>query len=377
MFKEKTILVTVNTTWNIYNFRLGLINKLKEYGYRVVVLTPTDYYVKYLKIKKIEFQHISINPKGVNPIEDLILFKNYFFAIKKIQPDIVLSYTIKPNIYASIACKFLKIPVVNNVSGLGTLFIKRSIFSRIAMLLYRFAFNNSSWLFFQNEFDKNLFVKLRLVHEQRTSVLYGSGVDLERFNCIRQTNLGLRFLFVGRLIGDKGIREFIEAANKLSKTNPLLEFLIVGEIGYRNRTSIPRAQLEKWLKNPQIKFLGKQDDMEQVYRSVDIIVLPSYREGLSKSLIEASAMRLPIITTNVPGCKEVVEEGRNGFLCKVKEANDLLEKMDKMIQLTEKQRLDMGNYSREKAEKEFDEKIVIKEYINKINDILGGNYGLS
>jgi glycosyltransferase involved in cell wall biosynthesis len=365
------ILITINTTWNIYNFRLGLLKNIQKNGNKTIALSPADEYVNKLLEEQVEFQHISINSKGINPVEDLILIKNYISALKKIKPDVVLSYTIKPNIYASIACRFLNIPIINNVSGLGTLFIKKSLASHIAQLLYRFAFRKSSWVFFQNETDKNVLLSKKLVSPLKTSVLPGSGVNISYFKTKRTSNKGNKFLFVGRLLGDKGIREFIQAANRLSNEFSSLEFLLVGELGYNNPTAISEQELNGWLKNPGIKYLGKTDDMKSIYEQADIMVLPSYREGLSKSLIEAAAMKLPIIATNVPGCREVVDEGKNGFLCNVKNADDLYNKMKTMVSLTEQERLDMGNYSRKKAEKEFDEKIVIQRYLEKIEEITG------
>jgi len=365
------IAITINTTWNIYNFRLGLLKEIQKKGNKIIALSPTDTYVNNLEKEKIEFQPIVINSKGINPLEDFILIKNYFSALKKIKPDIVLSYTIKPNIYASIACRFLKIPVINNVSGLGTLFIKKSLASYIAQILYRFAFRKSSWVFFQNETDKNVFLDKNLVSSLKSSILPGSGVNTGHFKTERTSNKGKIFLFVGRLLGDKGIREFIQAANRLSKEYSSLEFLLVGELGYNNPTAIAEHELNEWLKNPAVKYHGKTDDILSVFRQADIMVLPSYREGLSKSLIEAAAMKLPIVTTDVPGCREVVDEGKNGFLCEVGNADDLYDQIKRMISLTEKQRLEMGNYSREKVKNEFDEKIVIHRYLEKIEEIMG------
>jgi len=366
----KKIVICLNTSWNIYNFRLNLAKALKNAGYEMVLVAPYDVYSEKLKDEFV-YHDIYMNNKGTNPLEDIKTLLGFYNLFNKIKPDVVLSYTIKPNIYATLACSCLKIPIINNVSGLGTLFIKKSFSSIIGKFLYRFAFKRSAWVFFQNKTDKNLFINSKLVNGQKTSVLPGSGVNLKKFNCVRNSNKGLRFLFAGRLIGDKGIKEFIKAANLLSKSNPLLEFQIVGKLGYNNRTAISEKELNQWLNNPQIKYLGKKDNMQEIFKNADIMVLPSYREGLSKSLLEAASMKLPIITTDVPGCSEVVDEGKNGFLCKVQDANDLYTKMKKMISITEQQRLDMGNYSRKKVVKEFNEQIVIQNYQQKIKEICG------
>jgi glycosyltransferase involved in cell wall biosynthesis len=361
-----TIIITVNTTWNIYNFRLELLKKLQKNGHSIIALAPPDKYVEKLEEIEIKFYPIQINAKGINPLEDLKLIRNYYSILKKIKPDVVLSYTIKPNIYATIACRFLKIPTINNVSGLGTLFIKKSVSSYIARMLYRIAFKKSFWIFFQNKHDQNEFERLKLIPNGKSSVLPGSGVNLNKFSFERNMNKGKRFLFVGRLLGDKGIRVFIKAAIELSKEDSSLTFLMAGESGYNNRTSISNKELDEWLKNDQIKYLGKKDNMIAVFADCDVMVLPSYREGLSKSLIEAAAMNLPIITTNVPGCREVVEEGKNGYLCQEKNVDNLYRIMKKMTLLSEEERIKMGKYSRQKAEKEFDERIVINSYFEII-----------
>ncbi len=363
------ILVAINTSWNVYNFRLGLIKALQKKGHHVSCIAPYDKYVAELQKEGVECIDIEINSKGKNPFQDLKLLRDYRKKIKDKNPDVILTYTIKPNIYASLSGRFLGIPVIANVSGLGTLFIKKTPYSYIAYILYRYALRNSFWVFFQNKSDKEIFEKLKLVNPQNNSVLPGSGVNIDLFKFERKKNTGKKILFVGRIIGDKGIREFISAADKLSKEHPSLVFYILGELKNNNPTAIPKEELNSWLKNPKIKFLGKKDNVREVYKNSDIMVLPSYREGLSKSLIEAAAMKLPIITTDVPGCREVVTHGKNGFLCNVKDTEDLYSKMKSMVLLKDEERLNMGEYGRKKIVQEFDESIVISKYLEKLNNI--------
>jgi glycosyltransferase involved in cell wall biosynthesis len=256
--------------------------------------------------------------------------------------------------------------VINNVSGLGTIFIKMSFASYLAIFLYRFSFSKSIWIFFQNNSDKDYFLKNKIVKAAKVSVIPGSGVDLMKFKFERKNNFGLKFIFVGRLLGDKGIREYLEASKLLFSEFRQLEFLIVGELGYNNPTSISEEEFSDWMKLPFFRYLGKLDDMVEVYGASDIMVLPSYREGLSKSLIEAAAMQLPIITTDVPGCREVVGNSINGFLCEPKSIYSLYFAMKKMILLGEEGRLKMGLESRKIAQSFFDEDIVIDNYISKI-----------
>lgn len=366
----KKVVITINTTWNIFNFRLGLIKKLQKEGYKIYAVSPTDNYVENLTDIGVKHYHINIDQKGTNPVKDLKIFKEYKKIYKEVQPDIILSYTIKPNIYSTLAAGRLKIPVINNISGLGTLFIKITIFSYIAKLLYKIALRKSTHTFFQNNDDAKLFLNSKLITKNKISVIPGSGVNTEIFQTQRKKNKGKIFLFIGRLIGDKGVREYLDAAKSIITEHTDIKFWIVGELGYNNKTALKKEELESYTENyPQIEYLGKTNDIVSVLEKVDVMVLPSYREGLSKSLIEAAAMSLPIITSDVTGCREVVTEGVNGFLCDVKSTESLRNRIQDMIQVTEKERIKFGLASRKIAEQEFSEKIVISNYLQVINFI--------
>ena len=327
------IAISINTSWNIFNFRKGLIKELQKKGHEIYAIAPYDEYTILLENEGVNYIPISINSKGTDIRQDIYLLREYYRIFKRIKPDLYLSYTIKPNIYGTYAAKVLGISVINNLSGLGTLFIKKSISTYISYLLYKLAFLKSDWVFFQNPDDLSIFLKKKLINKKRTSILPGSGVNLEVFNFERTKNLGKRVLFVGRLIGDKGIREFFEAGKLIRDIYPDVKFQIVGELGYDNKTALTKHELEEWLKLPQFEYIGKSDDMSSILKETDIMVLPSYREGLSKSLIEACAMRLPIVTTNVPGCRDVVEDGYNGYLCAPKDANHLMKKIMNIKQI--------------------------------------------
>ena len=365
------IVISINTTWNIYNFRLNLIRALQNEGHQVIAVAPRDNYLSKLENQGVECYHISMNPKGTNPFKDMGLTYQYYKLFKNIKPDCILSYTIKPNIYGNFAAQLLKVPTINNISGLGTLFIKKSFATYIGQLLYKLSLSSSNHVFFQNNDDKLLFTTNKLVSKKITSVIPGSGVDINKFNCNRTYNKGNKFLFVGRLIADKGVFEYLEAAIAVLKKYPNIEFLLAGELGYNNKTALSKSQLEAYTnKYPQIKYIGKTDNIVSLLQSVDVMVLPSYREGLSKSLIEAASMRLPIISTNTPGCRDVVEDGFNGFLCKVQSKLSLERAIFRMIDLNEKERLQFGNYGRKKVTDEFSSKIVNKIYLEKINHII-------
>lgn len=367
---KKTVLINLNTTWNIYNFRLNLIKSLQIEGYKVVALAPLDKFSSELESIGVKCYNIKLNQKGTNPFTDFILFINYLRLFIKIKPSLILSYTIKPNLYGNFAARILKIKTINNISGLGTLFFNKNFTFYFGKLLYKLSLKSSSHVFFQNDDDRNLFLKLKLAKTNISSVIPGSGVDVGIFNQIKKTNRGEKFLFVGRLIGDKGIYEFLEAAKEILNIYPNKEFLIAGELGYNNRTALTRTMLDEYLSsNDQIKYLGNSDNIIDILRNVDVVVLPSYREGLSKSLVEAASMSLPIITTDVPGCRDVVEHNHNGLLCKSKSVKSLVKCIVEIINLSDLNRREMGRKGREIAVAKFNENIVINQYLKIIGSL--------
>ncbi|MDQ7047430.1 MAG: glycosyltransferase family 4 protein [Sulfurovum sp.] len=372
---SKTVAIVINTSWNIYNFRLGLLLKLQADGYKIVCIAPKDEYSEKLESLGFAYHNIDINNKGTNPLEDAKLVFAFYKLYKEIAPDVLLQYTIKPNIYGSMAAGMLGIPVISNISGLGTVFLNNSFSSKIARFLYRVALRVPQKIFYQNAHDRELFVKSNLVKAEKTDLLPGSGIDTEKFkpldNFARDPKKGLRFLFIARLLKDKGLVEYVEAAGTIQNDkNP--EFYILGAFYPGNPTAIREDEMKVWEEDGIVKYMGTSDDVRSVIAKADCVVLPSYREGLSRVLLEAASMAKPIITTNVPGCKEVVDNGVNGYLCDVKDAHSLAKQMKKMINLSEDARKEMGRRGREKVSKEFDEKIVIKKYGDTIAFILNG-----
>lgn len=368
---KKKILINLNSTWNIFNFRFDLIKELQKNGHEIIAVAPKDKYVYKLEELNVKCYNVCLNSNSTNPLYDIRLVYQYYKLFGELKPDCILSYTIKPNIYGNFAARLLNIPTINNISGLGTLFINKSIATHIGKLLYKFSLSSSFHVFFQNSDDKTLFIKNRLVDEKLTSVIPGSGVDVDKFDCDRAKNIANKFLFVGRLISDKGVFEYLDAAVSVLKKYPEKEFLLVGELGSLNNTAISKKKIDEYTNNyNQITYLGKTDDIKKVLQSVDVMILPSYREGLSRSLLEAASMKLPIIATNVPGCKDVVVDGYNGFLCDLKSKLSLKNKIFKMIDLNEKERLQFGINGREKVIKEFSSDIVNKTYNEKILKII-------
>jgi len=369
--RQKTVAILLNTSWNIYNFRVGLLKALQKDGYRVVCIAPYDEYSIKLQKMGFEYHNININNKGINPIEDLKLIWSLYKIYRLISPDIVLQYTIKPNIYGSIAAGFLKLNVISNISGLGTVFLNNNFSSKIARLLYKIALKVPKKVFFQNSSDRELFLELNLVEQSKSSLLAGSGIDVEKFKPVaykKKDSNNFKFLFIARLLKDKGLVEYVEASRLVG--NAKSSSTVLGAFYLGNPTAVKEDEMKRWEEEGVIHYLGVSDNVKSIIEQYDCIVLPSYREGLSRVLLEAASMQKPIITTNVAGCREVVDDGVNGYLCKVKDVNSLSKQMKKMLLLSDDELEKMGIKGREKVKKEFDEKLVIDKYRETIDYIL-------
>jgi len=369
--RDKIITVCSNTSWYIYNFREGLIRALQNEGYRVVLIAPKDDYSKKLEVLGCEHYDIEINNKGVNPLEDLMLMYNFYKLYQEIQPDILLIYTIKPNIYGGIASKLLNIPTLNAISGLGTVFLNDGVSSKIAKWLYKTSFKNNMVLF-ENGDDYQEFYNQGLVEKDQSMLIPGSGINTEAFQpkegvVIDQSSLV--FLLIARLIKDKGIVEYVEAIKSIRSKYPEVKFKLLGSYYFDNPSSISKIEVESWVDEGIIEYLGYTDAVVEEIQKADCIVLPSYREGLSRVLLEAASMSKPIITTDVTGCRDVVDDGENGYLVPVKESHPLSIAIERMIALSDKEREEMGKKGREKVIHEFDEKIVVEHYLDIISGL--------
>jgi glycosyltransferase involved in cell wall biosynthesis len=368
----KKIVIVINNSWYAYNFRFNLARSLKQNGYEVIFIAPYDCKYSDLIEKEFKFYDIQIDAKGINPLSDLKTMLNLYKLYKNIQPDVILNFTIKLNIYSSIVAGIIGIKSISNITGLGTIFIKQSLTTKIAKLLYKIALGYNNKVFFQNNDDRSLFIKDRLVMESKTDLLPGSGVDLNKFIPILNNSSDevFRFLLIARLLKDKGILEFINAIKILKRKYNNIEFKILGAVGVANKTAFTKEELQIWIDSNLVNYLGTTDNVQDAISKVDCVVLPSYREGVPRSLLEACAMEKPIIATDVVGCKEVVDNGINGYLCEVRNSEDLADKMEMMLNLSEKERRVMGQAGRDKILKGFDEKIVIKKYLESIKNIL-------
>ena len=363
---RKVAVISANASWNLVNFRIGLIRALQADGYRVIALAPEDEYSLRLADLGIEYRPIAMNSSGVSPVEDLLLLGRYFRVLRKIRPDVFLGFTIKPNIYGSLAAQLLGIKVINNVSGLGTAFIKKGLLTRIVRGLYRLALRRSSTVFFQNRDDLNLFVESNFIRSDQARLLPGSGIDLDHFQAgtpMPESTGEVRFLLISRLLWDKGVQEFVDASRTLKTVEPKIRCQILGFVDVDNRTAVPRVALDGWVTQGWVDYFGATDDVRPFIKQADCIVLPSYREGLPRALLEAAAMGKPVVATDVPGVRAVVEDGLTGYLCHVRSARSLANAMLKMARLAPGKRQELGAAGRRKVEREFCQSIVIERYL--------------
>lgn len=371
--KMPTIAITSNTSWYIYNFRKNTVISLVGEGYQVVAIAPRDEHSQKLEQIGARFINIDIDSGGTNPIYDL----KTLFTFKKIfsqnDIDVVLNFTPKNNIYATIAAAMQKIKVINNVAGLGVLFINESFTSKIARFLYKFSQRYADKIFFQNEDDRTLFLENNMARRVITDRLPGSGADLSRFTYSPSPDDGItRFLLIARMLYDKGIGHYVEAARRLKKKyGNSVEFRLLGFLDVNNPSAVSKDEMQTWVDEGIVIYLGVSDKVEEEIAKVDCMVLPSYyREGVPKSLLESGAMGKPIVTTDNVGCRETVDDSVNGFLCTPRDTESLVNALEKIVLMSHQERVDMGRQSRKKIEKEFDETIVINKYLEAVKQVL-------
>lgn len=356
------IAFVANTCWNIYNFRRGLVHYFLQQGDEVVVLAPRDEYTDLILEWGVKFIDTPLEGTGTNPFKDFLYFRQLRNAIGHERPVAILSFTVKSNIYASLVGRISAVPVICNVSGLGTVFLVKGLAGVVALLLYRLAFRFSSHVFFQNRDDQELFTKHVPVSKQKMSILPGSGIDTQAFTFQDyRNNDKIKFLMIGRVIVEKGVREYVEAAVSF-KDDPNVSFTLIGRLDESHSRSITQKEVDGWVANGWIDYLDHSDNIKEYIADHDAVVLPSYREGTSRTLLEGGAMGRPLITTDVPGCREVVEDGYNGFLCKPKNVKSLEDKIRLFMSLSYEERNQLAKNSRKLVEDKFNEKRVIDAY---------------
>ena len=358
-----------NSCWNLLNFRTALLRGLQEAGYRLVAIAPFDAHADALAQQGVQIMPLTFVRSAMNPMSNVSLFARYVRLLRTLRPAAFCGFTIKPNIYGTIAARIAGVPAINNVTGLGTVFLSNRFLWSAARRLYGFAFRRSHTVFFHNPEDREIFVANRIVRPEQARVIPGSGVDLEHFqpaSSAIEEAVPPRFLFIGRLIRQKGIREFVEAARLVRTSMPDARFQLLGNPDPGNRSSINEAELKSWIDEGLVEHLGEHADVRPFIRDATAVVLPSYREGLSRALLEGAAMGKPLIGADVAGCRDMIEDGATGALARVRDARSLADAMLRIGGLPPARLRQMGLAARAKVEREFGEERVVRAYLEAL-----------
>ncbi len=365
------VLIISNSDWNLVNFRLPLINELILNGQRVICVSG-----KSGKINQHEFNHNidwiylnSIHPRGVNPVSDVKLCYEIITILKSTNPDIVICYTLKINCYTGILCNFLKVPYIINVTGLGSEFKETRGYSLLVKFLLRISLINSSWTIFHNYDDRLRLIADGLLRDDQAKVISGSGVDVHHFTTKSQIRSIRKFIFIGRLLKEKGIVLFIKAALKLSIVHKSLKFYIIGDQYNVQNEEVENAIAMAKL-NASFVFGDFTKDVRHMLENIDCFVLPSEREGLSKGLMEAMSMQKFVIVSNVPGCKDLVSDGFNGFLMKEYSVEALVQSIEEAIELNEFEIERFTTHARNTIVNNYTTDIIVKQYMELISPVL-------
>lgn len=346
----------------IYNFRLEIVERLLLDGHEVHISSPYGERIDELIKLGCKYHKIIISRHGMNPFKEIELIQTYKKLLKEVSPDICFGFTIKPNIYGAIAAKSFKIPFVANITGLGTAVENAGIKQKISIALYKYAFKDIQKIFFQNIENQQFFVKHKIAGNQQ-DLLPGSGVNLKRFVPLPYPdNSIIEFVFISRIMKEKGVDQYLDAADYITKKYPKTRFHICGfcEAEYKGR-------LKKYVENSIIDYHGMVRDIKEILKITHCTVHPTYYpEGMSNVLLESAASARPIITTNRSGCREIIDDGVNGFVCKQKDSIDLIKQIEKFLNLSWEEKKRMGMAGRDKVEKEFDRQIVVEKYMREL-----------
>ncbi len=367
------IALVANSTWNIYNFRQNIINKLLSEGHEVAVIAPVDEYLDY-KEKYPGIIHYGIKTLGrdsTNPFRDVLLIAELIRRYSQVKPDLVIHYTNKPNIYGAIAARIKNIDSIAIVTGLGYPFIHKGFIQFITSFLYRLTARFHKKIIFENIADRELFELKKIIDKNKGISIKGCGVDVNYF--VPSSN-GVHieeivFTFIGRLLYDKGITEFVEAAKKIKVLHSHVKFWVVGDLDPNNPAAIEKDQLTEWVNKDYIEYHGFHRDVRKFIKESTCIVLPSYREAIPRTITEGMAMGKPVITTDVAGCREAVEENINGYLVQPKSSASLVEAMLKFISLNTEEIKKMGENGRSKVLSEFDDRKIADDIYSIIKNL--------
>lgn len=374
--EKKKVAIVENHELGIYSIRHDLVKAIAE-KYDVTVLTEVDDSFKNGDLEKL-VKFVDVGKAVLNPATAVKYYSRLKKALQKIKPDVCLTFTIRPAIYGNLVTRSLQLPTISTITGTGPLFDSRSISYTIARQLYKRVLKKTKFVFFPNYDDLNGFVERGYITREQAKRVPGSGINYEQFSpqpSTRGNDGKFVFLYISRLIKDKGVMEYVEAASILKDHFSNAEFHIVGPLWTGNKKSltVTAEELNGWIEKKWIVYHDKQKDVRPFVANADCVVMPSYREGMNNVLLEAASMARPLIATDVTGCRDIVDNGVNGLLCKVKSGKDLAEKMKQMMNLSSSEREAMGQKGREKMIKEFDKKIVIQKYLETIEEVLHGN----
>lgn len=363
----KKVLIMANSAGGLYDFRNELVLRLLK-EYQVVVSVPDKVRVKELEAEGVKVVHTDINRHGVNPVQDSKLFMAYVKLLKNEKPDVVLMYTIKPNVYGGAACRMLKIPYITTITGLGTTFQKEGMLKKLVVGMYKSGLKGASCVFFQNKENMQIFENLN-IRGKASRLVSGSGVNLERhkFEEYPEEKDGIiKILYIGRSMKDKGTDELIETAEFFKKQSPTKVAFSI--LGYNDGDY--EDKLKDCSDRGVLNLLGFDPEVHGYVKDCSAVVLPTYHEGMSNVLQEASAVGRPVIASDIPGCREIFDDGITGFSCKPRSSESLIEAVSKFISLSRDERKDMGLKARHKVEQEFDRNKVVDAYIEEIHKIV-------
>ncbi|HVS98857.1 MAG TPA: glycosyltransferase family 4 protein [Puia sp.] len=370
MASKQRIAFVANTSWSIYKFRLYLIERLLQKGFSVFVLAPRDAYTeKFGEVAGLQYIELHrLKAKSLSPRNNLLLYRELLRHYRQLRPHLIFHYTIKPNLFGSMAARRARIPAVSVITGLGYTFTGGGWLRAAVKALYRRILRSNAEVWFLNPDDRDVFTTQKLVAPEKTFLLPGEGVDTMDFfpAPFEPRGKGITFLLIGRLIGHKGIREFVQAAALLQQKGLDVHCQLLGFFDERNPVAIPRKQVEEWTRRQTVSYLGHTDDVAPFIQQADCIVLPSYREGMPLSLLEGASMCKALIASDTPGCRTVIEDGVNGFLCRVKDGADLADKMSAYYHLPDEAKKQMGIEGRNRVLARYTRDIVAGIYLGKI-----------
>ena len=366
------VVLIANSGWNVYNFRMNLIESLTLQGFSVAVLAPEDEYSPLIRqsglCELIRLNHLKST--GTNPAQDLMLLRELQHILKREKPDAIFTFTLKPNIFGSLVAKRLNIPVIPTVTGLGYSFLRKNWLNWVVQQMYSRAFRGLDKVFFHNQSDYELLKKLRILQHGQGIVVGGSGVDTNYFQVSAVPHQKpFVFLFLGRLLYDKGLAEFALAAEQIQRNTPNVEFWVAGSYQPEHPAAIPTEEFQPWVNRGVIQYFGQVEDVRPLISKAQVVVLPSYREGMPRAILEAMSMGRPVIATDVPGCRDAVQHGWNGWLSKPRSVEHLEQCLRHAMRQNQETLQEMGNNGRERALDFFDLHLVQQQYLNRLQAI--------